>query len=203
MVKISIVVNNGRLYATTPYHPTMVACSRRLHGTWNGSSWEFDPRDEDRVRELVRDLYGTDGTPCQLVDVRINVRQWYKHSPAGSGDARTLYFAGREVCHRPSRDARVKLGDGVVLIAGEFFSSGGSVRYPRLDVESLKEDVVVEIRDVPAGHSHIVNCGELDGVTVLRSTPDVGALLAERAALLARVGEIGAILSEIEAAEQS
>lgn len=202
MAKISIVVSNGKLSVTTPYHPTMVAGSRRLHGTWTGSSWEFDPRDEDRVRALVLDLYGTDGTPCQLVDVRINVRQWYKH-PAGSGDDRTMYFAGREVCHRPSRDAQVKLGEGVVLIAGEFFSSGGSVKYPRLDIESLKEDVVVEIRDVPAGHSHIVNCGELDGVTVLNSTPDVEALLAERAALLARVGEIGAILSEIEAAEQS
>ena len=155
------------------------------------------------MRTLVRDIYGTDGTPCPLVDVRLSIRQWYKASPAGSGDDRTVYFAGREVCHRQSRDARVKLGEGVVLIAGEFFNSGGSMKYPSLDIESLKEDVVVEIRDVPAAHSHVVNCGDLDGVTVLSSTPDVEALQTERAALVIRIREIDATLAEIEAAGQS
>lgn len=172
------------LYA--PYHPEMPAKARAIGGKWQPSNknWAFDIRDEQRVRDLACEIYGTDGTPTQTVTVHLAV-QYY---------GQTLYFAGREIAHRPSRDSSVRLGHGVIVIAGGFDSRGGSVKNPRLDT---KDGTILEIRDIPAGHADLQD----DGVTVISQDVDTDTLTAEREQLLARIAEIDALLPAPEGAQ--
>jgi DNA repair protein RadC len=61
---VSIIVEqDGRLAVSSPYHPNFPARARLLGGEWDVARrvWIFDARDDDRVRSLCRDIYGTDG----------------------------------------------------------------------------------------------------------------------------------------------
>jgi hypothetical protein len=195
MPAIGIRTDGQKVYATSPFHPDMRAGAKRLNGRWLDPAWVFDARDEERVRDLLRSIYGTDGTPCQTVDVRLDVKKWYDYDAAG--DDRTIYFAGREIAYRPARDSAVRIGDGVVLVEGSFTPTGGSVKYPSIGV-SYVDTIVVEVRDIPATHPHVVGSTEAEqGVTVLTTAVDVEALRAERAALTARLAEIDAQLGEV------
>ena len=49
------------------------------------------------------------------------------------------------VVHRPGRDSRVTLGEGVVVVTGRFSPSGGSSKYPEIG----GTNIVIEIRDIP------------------------------------------------------
>jgi hypothetical protein len=193
---IEIITTTCSVVTSSPYHPAMLTAAKRLNAWWDGVRWTFDIRDEDRVRETFRRVYGTDGTPVRVVDVRLDLKRWY--SVDEDGDDRVVYFGGREICHRPSRDSRVRLGTGVILVDGDFHASGGSVKYPALGIEDLDE-LVVEVRDVPAGHPHLSEYGPEHGVTVLdvASGDDPGrqALRTERVALLVRLAEIDAELT--------
>src|ERR1700751_4430137 len=61
---VSIVEQGGRLVVGTPYHPNFPARARLLGGDWDALRhvWIFDAREDDRVRSLCREIYGTDGT---------------------------------------------------------------------------------------------------------------------------------------------
>ena len=61
---VSIVEQDGRLAVNSPYHPNFPARARLLGGDWDVARrvWIFDAREDDRVRSLCREIYGTDGT---------------------------------------------------------------------------------------------------------------------------------------------
>lgn len=127
----------------SPYHPDLVRDSRSLNGKWQSgnSSWKFDIRDEERVRGIVREVYGTDGsTEVEVVDVQMVIDD-------NNGGGKQLFALGREIASRPGRDARVRLGDRVTIVSGEFPPSAGSSKYPSL---IRNEPVTVLVRDVPA-----------------------------------------------------
>lgn len=130
--------NNKKLAVVSPYHPRFVEGARRLNGKWNAGQWEFDLRDNQRVRKLMVEVYGTDGSDNpELTDVTMTI------------DARTPnpFFAyGREVAVRKGRDSRVTLGDGVIVIDGKFPASCGSSKYPGLLSNGT---VTLEVRDIP------------------------------------------------------
>lgn len=176
MIEVEVVVSGKTVTVKAPFSPDFPAPARDAGGNWNGDVWTFDVRDESRVRALCREIYGTDGAVAETVTVRTSNIPWDK----------TMFAYGRRVAHRPSRDERVRLGEGVVIIEGGFPPSGGSVKNPRLDPE---QGTVLEIRDVPAGHADVVPEDIVD-----RSV-DVEALRAEREHLLARLAEINALLS--------
>lgn len=54
----------------SPFHPAFPEAARQLGGKWNPVqvAWFFDIRDEDRVRQLCRDLFGTDGSCRQSAE---------------------------------------------------------------------------------------------------------------------------------------
>lgn len=52
------------------------------------------------------------------------------------------------IASRWSRDAAVRLADGVVKISGEFSRSGGSLAHPRVCPDGC-QPVTLEIRDIP------------------------------------------------------
>ena len=60
-------------------------------------------------------------------------------------DREELWMFGRQVASRRSRDDRVRLGEGAIVVQGGFPNSGGSGRYPMLEVFV---GTVLEIRDV-------------------------------------------------------
>jgi len=59
---VSIVEQGGRIVVCTPYHPNFPARARVLGGDWDALRhvWIFDAREDDRVRALCREIYGTD-----------------------------------------------------------------------------------------------------------------------------------------------
>jgi len=60
---VSIVEQGGRIVVCTPYHPNFPARARLLGGDWDALRhvWIFDAHEDDRVRALCREIYGTDG----------------------------------------------------------------------------------------------------------------------------------------------
>lgn len=139
-------VRSGKdmLQLTAPYHPSFPRLARALGGMFNGDTklWYFDPRDEARVREVCREVYGIDpGDEAPAPTRTISVALDQLNTENGS-----LWLVGREVASRPARDAKVRLGPGVIIVTGGFADRGGSAKYPRL---APLDGTIVEIRDVP------------------------------------------------------
>ena len=175
-----------KLHVSSPYNPVFVKQAKSCGGRWNGDekTWDFDPRDEDRVRDLCKDVYGTDGTPSETVTVRLALDEADKWE---RGREQEFYFCGRQIARRRERDSAAQLADGVVIIAGGYPSRGGSAKHPTL---SPNDGTILEIRDVPAGHADL----EMEGVTVVNTSIDKAALLAERDKLQSRLAEIEEML---------
>ncbi|MBV6425507.1 MAG: hypothetical protein NAOJABEB_03328 [Steroidobacteraceae bacterium] len=177
-----VTIAGSVLTVASPYHPQFPARAKALGGRFNGNdkTWQFDARDESRVREMVIDIFGTDGSTGvgDLVTVRVRVNDY------GLGD--TLFVAGRQVARRPGRDMPVRLGDGVVIVSGGFAHSGGSQAKPRL---AAHDNTVLEIRDLPRA------IAEREGLEIVEITIDRAALMAEREKLIARLAEIDALLA--------
>ena len=81
-------------YLISPYNPDVPPAARAIGGRWDGArkAWKFDSRDEERVRSLAREVFGTDGTPeaaVDLVTVRID--------PAYHQIKAEIRFAGRRI----------------------------------------------------------------------------------------------------------
>uniref|UniRef100_UPI0004C0752A hypothetical protein n=1 Tax=Streptomyces capuensis TaxID=1464056 RepID=UPI0004C0752A len=147
----------------------------------------FDSRDEERVRQLARDTFGTDGTPEPdgTVSVQISVPNV---SGERGGHPATLWRYGRKIATRFARDEQPRLGEGVVLISGGFKNSAGSHNYIELGPID-DEATIVEVRDVPRSVALDHNLK-----IVGEDKPDLDALRAERERLTARIAEIDAIL---------
>lgn len=139
MNEIRIETTATQIRVTSPYHPDWPARARQIDGKWNGDAWLFDPRDEHRVRQLCREIYGTDGTPTNRVTLRHSVT-------SAESNRRTLWLYGREIADKPGRDIPPRLGDGVIILEGSFPKRSGSRQHPTLGGAG----VVLEIRDVPA-----------------------------------------------------
>jgi DNA repair protein RadC len=54
---------DGRIAVSSPFHPNFPAKARGLGGVWDSRRrvWVFDAGDNDRVRSLCLEIYGTDG----------------------------------------------------------------------------------------------------------------------------------------------
>lgn len=137
---VSITITDKDCEVRSPYHPDFVSHARSLNGKWNTSFWKFDARDEQRVRDICTQIYGTDGAEVPTFDVQIDLEKYRLGT-------NPCYGMGRLICERRSRDYSVKLGEGVVVIKGGFPSSGGSVKNPMCCAD---DGTILEIRDVPA-----------------------------------------------------
>lgn len=173
-----------------PYNQNFVTAAQNLGGRWNGVGWMFNARTTIRVCETLRTIYGTDQADYVSVTARFDAGIWWRHDT--TGDESTCYFAGRQILSRRERDSVVKLGNGVVLVEGSFSPSGGSVRYPSLDID---RGTIVEVYDVPADHADLT----AEIVTIVPDTTpiDVDALMAERERIVARLNEINEVLDGI------
>ncbi|MEU1078194.1 MULTISPECIES: hypothetical protein [unclassified Streptomyces] len=189
MEAVSVTTENGKTTVRSPYHPGWPSEARALGGKWNAAekAWVFDARDEERVRQLARDTYGTDGTPdpAGTVSVQIPVLD----VQASVGQPATLWQYGRTIATRFGRDEEPRLGEGVVLISGGFKQSAGSHRYIHLGPVD-DEVTIVEVRDMPRSVAIDHNLK-----IVGEDKPDREALKAERERLTARITEIDTLLN--------
>jgi hypothetical protein len=196
----------GKLAVKSPYHPDFSGRAKKIGGRWSASAkvWSFDKRDEERVRKLLVDLFGTDGTPALASDL-LTIRAPAtvcegRHCTFGGSRPMTFWLAGREVARVSGRDSGAKLGDGVILLTGKFFSAG-SVKSPACE---YKDGTIVEVRDVPRAAAEKVHA-EYHGVTLLDTAgnvvaeptieedtppPEPVADLSTQAALLTRLADV-------------
>lgn len=200
MSTVSITLKNGAIECVSPYTPDFPAAARDLGGKWNGSAWVFDARDEMRVRDLCMDTFGSDGTPVELVTMRVTAANGVFD---GIGRDTELYLCGRLVAKVFNRhDQRAKLGAGVVITSGRFMG-GGSGRNPCIE---YSDGTVFELRDVPAPKAREEQAVNPEMIEIIGSplspaaadvqvSPEVQALIDERAALLTRLTEIDASLT--------
>lgn len=195
MSSVQVAVTASNVVVSAPYNPDFAPRAKRLGGRWNpsGKTWGFDARDEARVRDLCRDVYGTDGSPEELCTVRVKLS-------AQSCSSLAFFAFGRQLARAFGRDSGARLSDGVVLLSGSI-GSGGSMKNPVIATKGC----VVEVRDVPVRAVRKA-CWEddvgvhVDSVEIVEdvaaSTVDRVALVAERERLQARLAEISSILGE-------
>lgn len=179
---ITITDRGNKAILTAPFHPQCSPMAREIGGKWNpeNKTWVFDARDRSRVEELAATLWGYNANASgATASVRI---QATKHLSDGD----IVRFAGREVAKKWSRDERPRLAEGVVIFEGAFSQKGGSARYPA--IESVDDDVILEIRDLP------VEALESESDYTLIDGDPKAALRAEREQLVARIAEIDAQL---------
>lgn len=141
-MEIQIEKQGSIIRTRTPYNAEFVEHAKRLGGDWDpgAKTWTFDARDEARVRDLLQDIFGTDGSDAEVVDVQIKASEYH--------DDDRIEFLGREVARRRSRDSKPVLADGVIVVEGKFKSRGGSRKNPRI-LDSEVDGMILEVRDVP------------------------------------------------------
>lgn len=183
MTDVKITTSDGETRLQAPFNPDLPADAHNIGGDFDRPTkqWIFDARDEDRVRDLARRYFGTDGTTDagDLVTVRVALA-----SCSAGYSGQYAEFAGRRIAERRYRDAPVKYATNVVLVAGSLRSSGGSMKHPSIGAD---DDVYVEIRDLPRA---VLSAPGLPDYEIVGETIDVAALQAERDRLTARIAEI-------------
>lgn len=183
--------SRGRLAVTTPYSPEFVASAKRLGGRWapKTKAWEFDPRDRARVEDILAQCFGWVSQPSgELATVRVTIDD-------GAGNAPEVRFAGRPICWRRGRDEDVRLADNVVIVAGRFPGSGGSMRRPMVISAPSDAEVTLEVRDIPVEALAAETSSRWERVDA-GGAAQRDALVAERERLVARLAEIDAILAD-------
>ena len=180
--------SRGRLAVTTPYNARFVDAAKRLGGRWAPKShaWTFDPRDRARVEDILTQCFGWVAAPSgELATVRVTIDD-------GAGNVPEVRFAGRPICWRRGRDESVRLADNVVIVAGRFPGSGGSMRRPLVISAPSDAEVTLEIRDIPVEALAAEDSSRWDSLRWERVDAD-GA--AQRERLQSRLSEIDAILA--------
>lgn len=185
-----------------PYHPDCAKRAKLLGGYWNATQkqWQFDPRDELRVCELARELYGTDGRiPVDLVTVRLTHAE---KGQCGIGQLRAIRFAGRELAFVYGRDSGAKLGENTVAIRGSL-SSSGSMRYPAIVCAA---GTTLEARDLPrpAVDASIDEATRYDWtVEIIDNAPTAAQVAATMGAGISEQSEAEKLYAQIRALPES
>jgi len=144
MSEVRIVKKSQKVYAVTPFKADFLAAARSIGGRWTGdkkTGWEFPAEIEDRVRKLVIEHYGHDGTPQETADVKIRVLNAWRDV------GREYWRFGRKLLWRSGRDWPVGIDDSVTVLEGSFRSSGGSRKNPLITM--TEESVLLLVKDVP------------------------------------------------------
>ena len=194
-----ISIKAATIQVVTPYNRDFIrAAKAEFRAKWDGDCWCFDLRDELEVRALVKRFYGwTAGMPLVSVAVFID-----RHLRAGFAP---IMLLGRVLAQATRRDSGANLGDGVRIRAGSA-DSGGSAKNWTTEIEAGTELVV---HDLPLGmaQDYLDGRGTQPGVRVELIVPVAPAapaapdmisreqLAGEKAALLARLAEIEALLT--------
>lgn len=140
---VQITTTGSEIRVVSPYDARFVKFARELSGKFdrNTSAWVFNARYEERVREALTAIYGTDGTPVPTVTLHVHL------DGLGPREMKNeLRVAGRTVLYKSSRDVAPRVSEGAAVITGALKSYGGSARSPQITFE---DGTVVEVLNVP------------------------------------------------------
>lgn len=142
-----------------PWSPELPPLARAAGGRWDAAAkaWAFDARDEARVRDIAREVYGSDGSDADAPTLTVRV------PIEACSNVAELAVAGRRLASRRDRDEQVRLGPDVVLVSGGFPASGGSRANPSVNALA---GTVLEVRDLPAGTARLV-CEQMPGASLV------------------------------------
>jgi hypothetical protein len=186
---IKISEQNGKIYCKTPFEPSFPYEARRLDGKWDvrNEVWIFHKTEEEEVRQLCKDIFGTDGSDdAKFVSIR------YEYDGNDTYiNGLTLSIGGRVVARCWGRDSGAKKGERVVIKHGGF-DSGGSMKHPHLIVQ---KDTVVIIHDIV--ESIALKLAAMDPAITIEgvTSANIADLREERLRLLNRVAEIDKIIA--------
>jgi len=175
---VNVIITNTKIKVESTYNAKLVRLAKTVQGRWEKPYWVFPIDNEERVREILMEVYGEDGRPCETVSVDLILDDY------GHGDC--IFFGDLLLANRPGRDVRVRLASNVMVAKGNFNASGGSRNNPRV---SYEEGTVIRVKDVPRA---LYERHKNDpGVVLVENTiKSADRLLQERKALLARIAEI-------------
>ncbi len=192
--RVTVQAEGERILAQTPFDAEFVEGAKRLAGKWRGGSWIFPGSQEARVRDLCRQVYGTDGSPGETATLRVRMNQDLSIERDG------FRIGGRLLAKADGRDTGARLGEDVVLLRGDI-GSGGSDQYWTTEVAA---GTVFELLDMPlaaARAAENAQIGEFDcEIVEAPAVPEPGELLARRAKLLEQVAGIDTELQQLGAA---
>lgn len=137
---VTITTSGGETRVISPWNGRFVEAARDLGGRWRGEAWCFDARDEERVRALCMDAYGTDGTRDERCTLRVTAPE------DGLSECRgPITVHGRVLARAFGRDSGAKLGDGVILLAGGVTSGGSTKNWNT----KILGNTILLVRDFP------------------------------------------------------
>jgi hypothetical protein len=184
-------LDNGKIAIETPYNPEFVSRIKKAGGKWNPSNktWETDERSIDAVRAIMREVYGQDDMPQELVNVRITIGPDEVSEHTGP-----IVIFGRTIASACGRDSGARIGDGVCFEAGGATSGGSMKNWYTV----LRKNSVFTVYDVPrkAVEEKLGWSDSYGTFEILENTDPKVALKAEKEALLKRLAEIEALLAE-------
>lgn len=183
-------LGNGKIAVETPYNPEFVRRIKKAGGKWNAGkkTWECDERSIESVRAIMREVYGMDDLPQELVTVKVTVG-----GKAISEDTGPIVMFGRTIASAFGRDSGAKVGEGVVFESGTC-RSGGSMKnwYTVIEAGSVFYIYDVPRRAVEERLGWIDSYGTFE---IVEPADPLAALKAEKEALLKRLAEIEEILN--------
>lgn len=185
MIKTTLTATT--IQVESPYNREFVSQAKLIGGRWSAPFWVFDIRDADRVRDVLMDIYGEDGSVQDRVTIRMTLTS--EHDKRGG----PIVVHGREIASATGRDSGARLGRGIVLIEGKF-DGGGSVKNWSTIVRT---DATVLVRDVPrAAADRMLADPELNA-SIEPEAPVINRveLESERDRLIARLAEIDQLLA--------
>lgn len=122
-MQTQIEVKDSKILVTGPYSETNNKKWRELGGKFQSGSWELP--DNDTSRAIVAELFGAKSEEVEVI------------IPADSlFDGSIVQIGGYVLAQRKGRDYRVQMPDGVSLASGSFKASGGSMKNPRVALDS-------------------------------------------------------------------
>lgn len=163
--------------------------ARDLGGKFDADKkfWLFPVSRADAVREAAQRVYGV--RPAREGEARVTVRLTARREI--SVRCAPIMYKGILIAEARGRDSGAKIGPDCALLSG-VVTSGGSRDNWRTEV---RPGAVIEITGIPLSHAAGDDEWSVEIVGAAAVTVDRDALIAERAALLARLTEIDAALS--------
>ena len=183
-------LGNGLISIDTPYNPEFVSRVKQAGGRWNPSTkaWEADERSIETMRGIMRDIYGRDDTPHELVNIRVIVGE-----DSISEYCAPVILFGKTIAAARGRDSGARVGDGICFKSGRAVSGGSAKNWSTI----IPEGSEFIIYDVPklAVEQKIGWNDNYGTFEIIEPENPTSALKAEREALLKRLAEIDEILN--------
>lgn len=139
---VSQKIVGEKLFVYAPFNSDAITQYKTKGGKWNSSvnAWEFNAVDKDKIDELLDKIFGENGSEKEVEYVSLKLK-----GERICGGYKDFILAGRKIIERKARDTEILLDKNVVLLSGKYYSSGGSVKNPRIDGDK----VVILLRYFP------------------------------------------------------